>query len=185
MRKVDQNIMIKIENLVYKEDDDVKCFVSENFNFIYSKIDNTSCSWGKTKDETPEYNPISPETITIKIDSNFLFNRDLILKLISMEYKKGECISCITSINIEGSQKDIFNNDEIKKLIEYIESFKIVCFLKIKFENEFTLKDVFKIKYLGCKNIILNVSNEININAIKNTININKKIYRSHRPKPA
>ena len=80
--------MIKIENLVYKEDAEAKCFASENFNFIYSKIDNTSCSWGKTKDETPEYNPISPETITIKVDSNFLFNRDLILKLISLDYKK-------------------------------------------------------------------------------------------------
>lgn len=163
--------MIKIENLVYKEDAEVKCFASENFNFIYSKIDNTSCSWGKTKDETPEYNPISPETITIKVDSNFLFNRDLILKLISLDYKKGECISCITSVIIEGKQNDVFNNDEIKKLINYVDTFKIVCFLKIDLENEFTLKDVFKIKYLGCKNVILNISN-INERSIKNSINI-------------
>lgn len=163
--------MIQISNLVYKEDDEVRCFISENFNFVYSKIDNTSCSWGKTKDETPEYNPISPETITIKVDSNFLFNRDLILKLISLDYKKGEFISCITSVIIEGKQNDVFNNDEIKKLINYVDTFKIVCFLKIDFENEFTLKDVFKIKYLGCKNVILNISN-INERSIKNTINV-------------
>lgn len=164
--------MIQITNLIYKEDDEARCFISENFNFIYSKIDNTSCSWGKSKDETPNYNPISPETIIMKIDDNFLFYRDEILKLISMEYKNSECVSCVTSIILEGDVKNIFNNDEVKKLICYINSFNIVCFIKINFISEFTLKDIFKIKYLNCKNIILNISNEIKINELLNSINI-------------
>lgn len=164
--------MIQISNLVYKEDDEVRCFISENFNFVYSKIDNTSCSWGKTKDETPEYNPISPETLYFKIDKNFMFNRDLILKLISMEYKNDECISCISSIAIEGNPNDIFNNEDIKKLIGYISSFNILCFIKIKFEKELSLKDVFKIKYLNCKNLILDIQNNFNANELRNSIKI-------------
>lgn len=162
--------MIKIENLIFKEDDEIKCFISKNFNFIYSKKDNTTCVWGETKDETPLYNPISPETITFKLNDKFEFNIDCILKLISIHPKKDECISCISNVIFDNVNLCI--NDDIKRLIKYVEKFNILCFLKIDFKTELTLKDVYKLKYLGISNVLINIFDNFNYNELINSINI-------------
>lgn len=165
--------MIEIQNLIYKEDHEARCFMSENFNFIYSKIDNSSCTWGKTKEETPEYNPISPESIIFKINEDFIFDRETIMKLLSIKPENDEFISCINSVILEG--ENYYNNWEVKRLVKFIEDFNVLCFLKIDFKNIIDLKEIFKIKYLGIKNIILNVENNFNrgeiIESISNLFN--------------
>jgi hypothetical protein len=160
--------MIEIQNLVYKEDDEAKCFISENFNFIYSKINHSACSWGRTKEETPQYNPISPESIIFKINENFTFIREQILKLISLKPENDECVSCINSIIIDG--ENYYNNVEVKNLIKFIDNYKIPCFLKINFKNAIDLREIFKIKYLGIKNVILKIDNDFSIDALNESM---------------
>lgn len=155
--------MIEIQNLIYNEDAETKIFASENFNFILDKETGSSYSWGKTKDDTPLYNPISPEEIHLILNDDYVFDKNIMDRILNLNIetvhdKNITSVSCINVVNV--NIMNVINEQEVKKLFNYFESLKIIAFLNINFNNSFSLKNVFKLKFLNVKNVILNVYNE-------------------------
>jgi hypothetical protein len=153
--------MNEADCLIYNEDDTIRKFSSSSFNFIFDKEIGSSFSWGKTKDESPLYNPISPEEIEIILNDDYIFNENEITKFLNLNienYITSTTISCITSINITTNKA---NEIEVKKLINYLNNFKIIVFLNLKYTNKFSLRDIFKIKLFGVNNIFLTFENDL------------------------
>jgi hypothetical protein len=152
-----------VESLIFTEDDNFRKFTSSAFNFILNKDDGSAFSWGKTENETPLYNPISPEEIEIVLNDTFTFNKNKIAKFLNLNigennFDKNTSISCINSINIIVNNA---NENEVKKLFTYLNDLNIIAFLNVNYINNFSLRDVFKIKLFGTNNIILNIENQM------------------------
>lgn len=151
-----------IKNLIYNEDVDSKIFKSENFNFIFDKSTFSSFSWGETEEITPLYNPISPEEINLILPDEYVFDKKIFFKLFNLnidfnEIKKSNytSVSCITSVNVFCD--NFSNNENVKQLFNYLNELCFVPFLNIDFNKNISLRDIFKLKYLNVKNVILNV----------------------------
>lgn len=150
-----------IESLIFTEDENFRKFTSSAFNFILNKDDGSAFSWGKTKDDNPLYNSISPEEIEIILNDKFTFNKNKIAKFLNLNidesrFDKNTSISCINSIIITVCNT---NENEVKKLINYLNHLRITTFLNVNYTNNFSLRDIFKIKLFGTNNVILNIEN--------------------------
>jgi hypothetical protein len=177
--------MEEVNSLIYNEDSESKVFISNDFNFILDKETKSSFSWGKTKDETPLFNPISPEEVNLILNDDFIFDKNMIDKFLNLNVEKKQefntSISCINSIDVFVNK--IQNEDEIKKLFNYFESLNIVAFLNINYNNDFSLKNIFKIKVINVNNVLLSFSDHLDnvIGSIKllieNNIFVKCKFY--------
>ena len=150
-----------VESLIFTEDDNFRKFTSSTFNFILNKDDGSAFSWGRTKEDNPLYNLISPEEIEIILNDKFTFNKNEIAKFLNLNidesnFDKNTSISCINSIIITVCNT---NENEVKKLINYLEHLRITTFLNVNYTNNFSLRDIFKIKVFGTNNVILNIEN--------------------------
>ena len=161
------NKEFNINALVFKEDEKIKSFISEEFNFIYDKETQAVLSWGKDKIDTPAYDPICPEVLNLIINDDFEFinYKDFFEKIVNKQEKNGKLslISTVTNINFYINDFNINSFNNLKYFIKYLEFYKLYITLCFNYMNFFNLKEVIKIKSIGIKNIILLV-NDFEIN---------------------
>ena len=92
----------------------IKCFKSPGYNFLFDRETGFFLRWGKTKEDDPEYSPFSPELIDIEISSG---------------YCNGGCSFCYKS-NTPKKEIKYMNIETYKKLFEKIKS---PCLTQIAF----------------------------------------------------
>ena len=118
----------ELQTLVFNEDDKIRTFFSNDFNFILDKSKRYSICYGKTPNDTPTYDPLGPEEIDVIINDNFEFNKQLlqINKLLNIHQENDDSlisISTITNVNVVVKNLYMKNVDEVSHLIKYLNSF--------------------------------------------------------------
>lgn len=156
-----------INALVFKEDEKIKSFISEEFNFIYDKETQAVLSWGKEQTDTPTYNPIGPEVMNLIIDDDFEFikYKDFFEKIINKQERNGKLslISTTTNFNLYINNLNSKCLTNLKFFIKYLDFYKSYITLCFKYQNEMSLKEIIRIKTTEIKNIIL-IINDFEIN---------------------
>lgn len=149
----------KLETLVFNDNDKVRTFFSSDFNFILDKEKKFSIAYGTNPENTPSYDPLSPEEVDIYVDSTFNFNKefDNLCKLFNLNSDKNISISTISVANV--IINDIYEEPfkDIDILIKYLLGFGIAVNVKINYNQINGIGDVFRLKVLDIENLILNV----------------------------
>lgn len=67
-----QDTIYEIEGKKYLilEDDTEKVVISEDYNYVFSKVTGQFARWGRTMEEDPTYSPIGPEIADVEISVN-------------------------------------------------------------------------------------------------------------------
>lgn len=141
-------------NLIYKETNKIRSFLSENFTYILDKESHTSILWGKTKDDDLDFNPIGPETITIVVDSSYKFDSNQIERLTSIktpnEDDKTSYISTVSHAILD-FKDDVFSNDAAALIDFFKERSVFVSILN----PIVSLKNSIKLKAMNIDEVIL------------------------------
>ena len=143
----------------------------DSFNFALDKETGVSACWGKDVNESPKYDPISPQEIIFKIgntfnlqeyleDFNFLGN--IKIKIDKTEFKSIDnvlealtldnltCLSTLASVvMIFENNLNVLNLDDVLSFIKYINKFKLSVIIQINTSEELTYSDIIKLKLLG------------------------------------
>lgn len=173
-----------INALVFKEDDELKTFISEEFNFIYDKKTYAVMEWGRHQIETPTYNPIGPEIMNILIHDQFEFIniKDFFEKIVNKQEKNNHLMlaSPITNFNlyVNNLTGKYYNN--FNYFIKYLNYYKVYVTLCFNYFDNLSLKDIIRICSINVKNILLNV-NEFEIEKLLEFIKLcsSKEIFVS------
>lgn len=148
-----------LETLVFNDNDKVRTFFSSDFNFILDKEKKFSIAYGTNPENTPAYDPLSPEEVDIYVDSTFNFNKefDNLCKLFNIDSDKKISISTVSIANI--IINDIYEEPfkDIDILINYLLEFGIAVNVKINYNQINGIGDVFRLKVMGIENLILNI----------------------------
>ena len=153
-----------LSTLIYTDDENVRKFSTKEFNFALDKKSRMSFCYGRYVNETPTYDPLSPEIIDIFLDKDFNFEKNKIIlnKIFNIQYSEKEnkflMISTISSVNL--IIKNIYdeNINEIIKLYEYLNNFNMFINLIINYDNVKELRDVIRAKLFKIQNIIIEVT---------------------------
>ena len=156
--------------MIFTDDPTKRLIMSEEFNFALDKESNVSVCWGKDINDTPEYDPISPQELIFKINSfnlstylkNFNFLANIKVKVGETEFKNIEneltalsmdnlsCLSTLSSVVLIFDEKlNTFNIDELLQFTKYIKKFGIALIIQINMSNELKYGDIVKLKLLG------------------------------------
>lgn len=174
--------MIDIGNLLYKEDEHMRTFLNETFNFAYDKDTFTSMSWGKTKDEDINFNPLGPEMIVFNIGQDYVFNESF-KNLISLNTGDDSSFaSVLTNVRLMSKNFDFLYSNEVKKLVEWLEKRSIFVEYCVSSSYVKKFKNIIKMKSFGIKNarIIANsidFLNETIKRLVENNINSTLEIH--------
>ena len=68
---------IKLKNIIFTDDENQRMVMGDTFNFALDKESGISACWGETINDSPEYDPISPQELIFKIDETFDLNKFL------------------------------------------------------------------------------------------------------------
>jgi len=153
-----------LSTLIYTDDENVRKFSTKEFNFALDKKSRMSFCYGRYVNETPTYDPLSPEIIDVFLDKDFNFEKNKIIlnKIFNIQYSEKEnkflMISTISSVNL--IIKNIYdeNINEIIKLYEYLNNFNMFINLIINYDNVKELRDVIRAKLFKIQNIIIEVT---------------------------
>ena len=66
---------IKLKNIIFTDDENQRMVMGDTFNFALDKESGISACWGETINDSPEYDPISPQELIFKIDEIFDLNK--------------------------------------------------------------------------------------------------------------
>lgn len=174
----------KINALVYKEDENMKIFISEEFHFVFDKITQAVMSWGKEKTDTPTYNPIGPEVMNLLIDNDFEFinYKDFFEKIVNKQEKDGKLSLISTTTNFNFYINDLNSKclNSLKYFVKYLDFYHSYITLCFKYNDELSLKEITRIKTIGIKNVILLV-NDFEIDKLNQFIKlcVSKEIFVS------
>ena len=174
----------KINTLVFKEDENLKTFISEEFNFIFDKTTQAVMSWGKERINTPTYDPISPEIMNLLINDDFEFinYKDFFEKIVNKQEKDGKLslISTTTNFNFYVNDLNVKSFNDLKYFVKYLDFYHSYITLCFKYNDDLSLKEIIRIKTIGIKNIILSV-NDFDIDKLTQFIKLcsSKEIFIS------
>lgn len=167
----------ELNTLIFNDSDKFRTFQSEDFNFILDKKTGLSICYGETPEQTPTYDPLSPEIIDIYIDKNFNFDKEL--KNINVIFNTNKedkndliTISTISTVNL--IIENIYNENilEITKFYEYLNKLNIFTSLVIGYNEEVELRDVTRLKLFNIPNVIIKVINNFNKEFLLNNTNL-------------
>ena len=152
----------ELKTLVFNDGDKFRSFRSSDFNFILDKNTKLSFCYGSVLEETPTYDPLSPEIINIFIDKNFKFDNEVenINKLFNINVEKDKkliTISTISTVNFVIDDMYEVDVNEVKKLYDYLTKFNIFINLVTKYTEEIELRDILKLKLFNIQNVIFEV----------------------------
>lgn len=152
----------ELKTLVYNDGDKFRSFQSSDFTFILDKKSKISICYGSTMEETPTYDPLSPEIIDLYIDKDFKFENEVqnINKLFNINVEKDKeliTISTISTVNF--IINDIYDEiiSEVTKLYKYLNKFSIFINLVIPYNDKIELRDVLRLKLFDIQNVNINV----------------------------
>ena len=123
--------------MLYTENAYSKSFQSPDFSWFLDKSTGISLCWGVTKEDTPDYDPISPDTVTAIFDKSWVHDEKLWNKLLSIDNDKstGDFVpeNCFLSTiaNAEIAAVDGLT-DEIVKTMKWLKSKLINVMLKLQ-----------------------------------------------------
>lgn len=196
--------IINTQKLTYNDNDEIRLFASEQFNWYLQKNTGVSCSWGTDIKETPQYDPIGPQEILWKITSfnlkdylikfNFLANikkkKDDNILSIDLEQNILEnqnsyiCMSTLSNIIFILDSLDNIDMQKFKLFCDYIRYFNININIQYNLTN-YQIGEVYdKIYQISCRlilNIQSNIFNASNllklIDMLKDKFNISLKLH--------
>jgi hypothetical protein len=159
------------KNLVFTDNEAQRSVTSDIFNFILDKDSGISICWGEDINDTPEYDPITPQELVFKLNKNFdlkeMLNQFNFLGNIRIKNSDTEfqiIEDGITELNNEnliclgtlGSVVLIFDSslNEIKindllTFTNYIKKFKVAVIIQINVKESLTMEELTKLKLLG------------------------------------
>ena len=162
---------IKLNNVVFTDDANQRMVMGDTFNFALDKESGISMCWGANLNETPEYDPISPQEIIMKIDKSFNlstmledfnFLANIKVKVDQTEFKQIDnvltalamdnltCLSTLASVVLIFDENlNEINMDELLQFTKYIKSFKIPLIIQTNCDIELSYTEVIKLKLLG------------------------------------
>lgn len=153
----------ELKTLIFNDGDKFRSFQSEDFNFILDKKTGLSICYGETPEQTPTYDPLSPEIIDIYIDKNFKFDKELknINVIFNINTEKNNeliTISTISTVNLIIDSIYDENISDIIKFHEYLNNFNIFTSLVVQYNEDFELRDVTRLKLFNIPNVIFKVN---------------------------
>lgn len=165
MKKINTN------NLMYADDNDKRIIQSDEFNFALDKETGISVCWGKDINDSPEYDPVSPQEIIFKLEQNFNLEQHIknfnfianVKKRISeteFEHITDHlavraannlvALSTIASVVlILDNDLSLYNLDDILSFTRYINKFKVSVIVQINTSKKITFDELSKIKLIG------------------------------------
>ncbi len=182
----------KTVNMIFTDDDKSRLVISDTFNFALDKETGISACWGKTMNDSPDYDPITPEELIFKIDKNFDLSKYLKMfnflanikeKIDKTEFKDIEneieattkdnltCLSTLASVVlIFDKELNNINIDSLLKFTKYIHKFNVAVIIQINTVDELTYTELTKLKLLGTS---IQIKTDDNFNAEMFIKNIN------------
>lgn len=161
--------MSKKSNIIFTNDENSKMLLSEDFNFALDKNTGVSACWGKTINDSPEYDPISPQELVFKIDQifqlnnylkQFIFLGNIKEQKSNTEFINNEQLALsmnnLVSLSTLASVVLIFD-DSLNKLklndvltfIKFINKFKVSVIIQLNINDKISDSLLTKIKLLG------------------------------------
>lgn len=184
--------MSKQSNMVFTDDENSKMLLSDSFNFALDKNTGVSACWGKTINDSPEYDPISPQELIFKIDNNFNLHQFLtnftFLGNIKQQKSKTEFISVdnidlITSMDnlvsmstlasvvlIFDQSLNTLNLNDVLTFIKFVNKFKVSVIIQLNINDKISDQLLDKIKLLGTS---IQIKTDDNFNCDNFVYNIN------------
>lgn len=171
--------ILNIKNITYNDNQQIRLFASENFNWYLQKGTGVSCTWGKDIKQTPMYDPLGPQQLLWKITSfslnkyikifNYLANirkkqNDNILLISDQNYIEQKsnyiCMSTLSNIIFIFDTLDQINLEQFKLFCDYISFFNIN--IKIQYNiSTYDITQIYNQLYNFSCRLILNVSANI------------------------
>jgi hypothetical protein len=162
---------IKLKNIIFTDDENQRMVMGDTFNFALDKESGISACWGETINDSPEYDPISPQELIFKIDeifdlnkflSNFNFLANIKIKKNKTEFENitdvlaATALPNLTCLSTLASVVLIFDNnlnelkiDDVLTVTKYIRNFKIPVIIQINTDTELSYAEIIKLKLLG------------------------------------
>lgn len=181
---------IKLKNIIFTDDENQRMVMGDTFNFALDKESGISACWGETINDSPEYDPISPQELIFKIDETFDLNKFLsnfnFLANIKIKKDKTEfenitdvlaatalpnltCLSTLASVVLIFDDKlNELKIDDILTATKYIHKFKIPVIIQINTDAELSYAEIVKLKLLGTSIQIKTTDNFNANNYLKN-----------------
>lgn len=170
-------------NMIFTNNENSKMLLSDNFNFALDKDTSVSACWGKTVNDSPEYDPISPQELVFKISDNFNLNEYLeqfiflgnIKKQKSQtEFENIENTALATttdnlvSLSTLASVVLIFDNtlktmniNDILTFIKFVNTFGVAIIIQLNISEKISDDLLTKLKLLG-KSIQIKTNDDLN-----------------------
>lgn len=184
---------IQTNNIIFTDDQYQRVLMGEEFNFALDKISNVSACWGKTINDTPEYDPVSPQELIFKISNfslekylnNFNFLANIKIKKSKTEFENIEnpiealtlenltCLSTLASVVLIFDNLKDFNMNNMLKFSKYIRKFKVQLIIQINAEYELSYEELMQLKLLGTS---IQIKTDENFNAEIFLTNLNNLI---------
>jgi len=186
----------KTDNMVFTDDENSKMLLSNNFNFALDKNSGVSACWGKTVNDSPEYDPISPQELVFKISNSFDLNnyvkQFIFLGNIKEQKDKTEFVSLentlsaltndnLVSLSTLASVVLIFddtlndlNLNDVLTFIKFVNKFKVSIIIQLNTDKKISDELLTKIKLLG-KSIQITTGDTFNCDNFIYNINLLKK----------
>ena len=186
----------KSNNMVFTNDEHSKMFLSDNFNFALDKDSGISACWGKTVNDSPEYDPISPQELIFKISNKFDLNeyikQFIFLGNIKEQKDKTEFANLentllalttdnLVSLSTLASVVLIFDEtlnalklNDILTFIKFIDKFKVSIIIQLNITEKISDELLTKIKLLG-KSVQIKTDDTFNYENFKYNIELLQK----------
>lgn len=183
---------IQTTNLLYTDDENQRLLMSEEFNFALDKNTGVSVCWGKTIEDTPVYDPVSPQELVFKINNEFSlktylkqfnFLGNIKIKKSKTEFKNIEneiealtldnltCLSTLANVVLIFDSLKNFDINELLKFTRYIRKFKVQLVIQINADHELTYEEAVQLKLLGTS-VQLKTSEKFSAENFINNLNI-------------
>lgn len=183
---------IQTNNLIFTDDKNQRSLMSEEFNFTLDKNSGVSACWGKTMNDTPFYDPISPQELVFKINNDFCledylnqfnFLANIKIKNTKTEFKKIEnaleavslenliCLSTLANVVLIFDTLNSFDINELLKFTKYIRKFKVQLVIQINANHKLSYEEIIKLKLLGTS---IQLKTDDNFNANNFIVNLNE-----------
>lgn len=191
----------KKSNLIFTDDEHARMLMSDNFNFALDKDSGVSACWGKTINDSPEYDPVGPQELIFKIDEKFnletYLTQFIFLANIKVKKDKTEFESInnvlqslsqenLTVLSTVASVVLIFDNtlmtlklNDILQFKNFITKFKIPVIIQLNINDVISDELLTKLKLLGTSIQLKTDDNFINFPANINFLHENNFIISS------
>lgn len=188
--------MSKESNMVFTNNEHSKMLLSNNFNFALDKDTGVSACWGKTVNDSPEYDPISPQELIFKISNKFDLTKYLeqFIFLGNIKEQKSETefvnvenvLTVLTTENLVSLSTlasvvlifdDTLNNiefNDILTFIKFVNKFSVSIIIQLNTTEKISDDLLTKIKLLG-KSVQIKTDDTFNCDNFIYNINLLQK----------